>query len=733
MATERIYSIPTAPGDYTDHYLIADKNGNSTAVKVLISDLVGELSFVGGNIATLTNGTAAAGQKNITVDSTVGFVVGGRVAYQLVGGDLEYNVIDTITPTTVLTMTTNIGTGGIGDNVYVSLISTSEYLTAQAIPHDDALTMPKTMEYANGGTYNVQAYGASPAASAATNTAAIQAAIDAVEASGVFGRVFIPAGTYAISDDTLTLFDADPATNRIVPEFIGAGPGVTILQLATPDTGIILTVEGSWRISGITFAGYEDATYSIGTGTGVFMKKCETGALIENCHFAILGYGFKTDVYTGSTAVNNFTMRDCNFAACSQAGAYFEDVQNDIKIERCHFSNGYPGNVGTAGNLGYGLRFGYSSGISVLHSNFRTHVHGLVFEGTQGPTVRDCYFETVSADSDAYINVGPVGDGVAIAGDTLVNGAANASQKVVTVDSTSGWYENAIAVYHLAGGALEYNKVASVDVPGSNQLTLVNNIGTGGIANNARIYASKEARSATIDACWNSFYDNTQSFFKARYLFNATLSNNWSTAAGDGLVDIDTTVKGLVLLNNRNDNDNTPVFKDAAQTYPPYDPPNGSTSFVVDVYNATNEASIHLPRTIYSLPNNAGETGFILMDGATQVIVADASLTNLLTGLKVGNGDQITKYLGKYDQTLDFGTIPANTTAELTVTVTGAAVGDQVIVAPKTTLEAGLVWCGYVSAPDTVTVRLGNVTTAAMAANIDPGARNWTISVIQHA
>jgi hypothetical protein len=70
---------------------------------------------------------------------------------------------------------------------------------------------------------------------------------------------------------------------------------------------------------------------------------------------------------------------------------------------------------------------------------------------------------------------------------------------------------------------------------------------------------------------------------------------------------------------------------------------------------------------------------------------------------------------------LDFTPIAAQTTLELTITVTGAAVGDSVDVTPNGAPEAGLVWSGYVSAANTVTVRLGNVTVAA----IDPASRTW--------
>ncbi len=74
---------------------------------------------------------------------------------------------------------------------------------------------------------------------------------------------------------------------------------------------------------------------------------------------------------------------------------------------------------------------------------------------------------------------------------------------------------------------------------------------------------------------------------------------------------------------------------------------------------------------------------------------------------------------------LDYSSIAANATTELTITVTGAAAGDSVQVNPNGAPETGLIWSGYVSAADTVTVRLANVTTGA----IDPASRTWRATV----
>ena len=77
--------------------------------------------------------------------------------------------------------------------------------------------------------------------------------------------------------------------------------------------------------------------------------------------------------------------------------------------------------------------------------------------------------------------------------------------------------------------------------------------------------------------------------------------------------------------------------------------------------------------------------------------------------------------------TFDFPNIGAVATSTTTVTVTGAAGGDTVLVTPSTALEAGLVVYGYVSAADTVTIVANNPTAAA----INPASRTYYVSVIK--
>lgn len=76
---------------------------------------------------------------------------------------------------------------------------------------------------------------------------------------------------------------------------------------------------------------------------------------------------------------------------------------------------------------------------------------------------------------------------------------------------------------------------------------------------------------------------------------------------------------------------------------------------------------------------------------------------------------------------LDFPSIAAAGQQELTIAVAGAAVGDAVALAAPATLTAGLVATGRVTAADTVTVRLSNITAGA----IDPASATWGVRVVK--
>lgn len=102
--------------------------------------------------------------------------------------------------------------------------------------------------------------------------------------------------------------------------------------------------------------------------------------------------------------------------------------------------------------------------------------------------------------------------------------------------------------------------------------------------------------------------------------------------------------------------------------------------------------------------------------------------TNLGGSVKVGGGTAVTKILSA-TATLDFPSTIAQTQSDLTVTVTGAAVGDVVALGvPNGSVTAkNESYFGWVSAADTVTVRFNN----AGLTSDDPASGTFRVMVTQ--
>ena len=72
------------------------------------------------------------------------------------------------------------------------------------------------------------------------------------------------------------------------------------------------------------------------------------------------------------------------------------------------------------------------------------------------------------------------------------------------------------------------------------------------------------------------------------------------------------------------------------------------------------------------------------------------------------------------------GSIGAAAQADLTITVTGAAVGDEVVMALPAAPAAGLIFNAFVSAANTVTIRASNISVSP----VDAGAATYGVIVI---
>lgn len=111
-----------------------------------------------------------------------------------------------------------------------------------------------------------------------------------------------------------------------------------------------------------------------------------------------------------------------------------------------------------------------------------------------------------------------------------------------------------------------------------------------------------------------------------------------------------------------------------------------------------------------------------LATGTAPLVVASTTLVNNLNVQKWNGKDAI-----DFNGALDFGSIAAQTCATLTITATGAAADNPVAPAWPVALEAGLSGLMHVTAANTVTVRLCNVTASA----IDPASQTFAGRVVK--
>ncbi|MES2692664.1 MAG: hypothetical protein V4773_04265 [Verrucomicrobiota bacterium] len=132
---------------------------------------------------------------------------------------------------------------------------------------------------------------------------------------------------------------------------------------------------------------------------------------------------------------------------------------------------------------------------------------------------------------------------------------------------------------------------------------------------------------------------------------------------------------------------------------------------------------------LFGVPANntaiASPSNPIYLRATTVTTSANFTVTGNLT---MGSTSAVKAFRAFSKLAHDFTSIAAQSVATTTVTVTGVVVGDTVDVAPPATLNDGLVYTGRVSAANTVTLTVANVT----AAGIDPAALDYKGTVISH-
>ncbi|GEM_PF-2348509 len=112
------------------------------------------------------------------------------------------------------------------------------------------------------------------------------------------------------------------------------------------------------------------------------------------------------------------------------------------------------------------------------------------------------------------------------------------------------------------------------------------------------------------------------------------------------------------------------------------------------------------------------------------VVTGTDGIYRMVTGLSIGEGDNISKHISVPVTGLNFGSIAGNSSAQLNTTVSGASVGDSCYASPGGSLTSGCVWSAWVSAANTVTIRILNGTNSAV--DPDGAGLTWRIDIWKH-
>jgi hypothetical protein len=118
--------------------------------------------------------------------------------------------------------------------------------------------------------------------------------------------------------------------------------------------------------------------------------------------------------------------------------------------------------------------------------------------------------------------------------------------------------------------------------------------------------------------------------------------------------------------------------------------------------------------------NDTGAAVDFVVESDNQVNMVKVDGTN--DTLVIGGGTAFKKVLSATD-TLDFASIASQVDADLTITVTGALVGDACFLGLPSAPTDNIAWNCFVSASDTVTVRAHNYTGGA----IDPASATYRV------
>lgn len=253
---------------------------------------------------------------------------------------------------------------------------------------------------------NIESFGASAAASAAVNRAAIQAAHDALPASG--GTIIVPNAIYQTDGTTITISKPVNIEGQGSPGFASATPGPTIQTTSgTANTFTVTTTNGAavmfrnlcFQTSVLRTAG---ASILIAVAGGIANR----GSLVEHCVFDAPFNGIV------ATSASDLTVRNCLFGTVRSIAVQVENqtatttggylvqgctIQSttgtavgvrmlsggDLRVNGCTFTGAF--NIGIETNIATGIA---ASGLTVIGCRLSGQSSGIALNRTGTGTLK---------------------------------------------------------------------------------------------------------------------------------------------------------------------------------------------------------------------------------------------------------------------------------------------------------------------------------------------------------
>lgn len=550
----------------------------------------------------------------------------------------------------------------------------SEMFNSSAIVTATGSTTARTLAARAADVVNVLDFGASPSASAATNRAAIQAAIDAAGSR----TVYIPAGFYSV-DNTITVQSTTHIKGDSRRTFLRATHSGNILVFQPPDAGSANSFLNNAELSDIYIMRSTPANGAV--GTGVWIRQCNgfrannVISVDSNACFRITGGQLNT--LSDCTAF----VADSTISWTSPDGLF---VLEEADIGGGNYQPCYTINM-----------------TNILGSASKVLRHCIRVNAVDGLNISNAY---LAFASEALVRLRRSRSGATLGSVMLSNcyldctdafgGGVTGTPFGLSVDNSLGTTEYGAVAVHLSN------------------CTIANNDDTGSF--NSLISISKYVLSLNVSSCYiaNSgspysvqINDSVASSPRGTYSFTGNTFTNVSNASGGGAIYCKDTSQVSIAGNN---------FKSITSS-------NWAILFegTIDSASVVGNTVDGSPTDLVVFSNSITINGnvVVLNSGlpASGNQFVNLSLPTSSTGLPAGSlfsNSGIVTVKGSTvtgSATYDPPSLNDGDGATTTVTVTGAALGDYADASFSLDLQ-GITVTAWVSAADTVSVRFQNET-----------------------